>query len=127
MKKDWRTVDCLINCPSQEMLRQLEAVTEEAINLDRIITRTLVQGGETEKRLYRLGDYFDSIELTHDEPHNRVRLTFHARKDVDSHWKGLLMAVLRSIGNRVIGISVEFPRLGSVVGEVSIRVFQKEP
>ena len=93
------------------MLRQLGEAALRETDLDQTITRTLVYGpGEVEKHTYRLGDYFDSIELLSDEPNSRLKMTFHIRQDVDSHWKDLLMAVLRSLGKRCSGISIEFPR-----------------
>src|SRR5207245_6093981 len=64
-----------------------------------------------ESDVYRLGDYFESVELLPDEPNNKLSLTFHARQGVDSHWKFLIATVLRSIGNRFAGISVEFPHI----------------
>jgi hypothetical protein len=89
----------------------LEEATVKAVDLDHTITRTFEYlPGETEKRIYRLGDYFDSIDLLHDELNSRLKVTFRVRQDVDSRWKDLVMAVLRSIGNRFSGISIEFPR-----------------
>ena len=93
------------------MLRQLEESAVKETDLNHTIARTFEYSpGQTEKRIYRLGDYFDSIELLHDEPNKTLRLTFHAREGVDSRWKDLLMAVLRALGKRFAGITVEFPR-----------------
>jgi hypothetical protein len=95
---------------SEEILRQVEEITIKEIDLDHTIIRTLQYlPGEIEKLTYRLGDYFERIEMLPDEVNKRLELTFYARHDVDSHWKGLLVAILQSIGTRFAGISVEFP------------------
>lgn len=113
MDRDWFTITCEIKCASTEMLRQLEETAARETNLDHTVTRTLEHGpGEVERHTYRLGDYFDSIELRQDEPNGRLQLIFHLREAVDSRWKDLLMSVLRSIGGRFRGTSIEFPRQG---------------
>jgi hypothetical protein len=111
MNGDWHTITCIINCPSREMLRPLQEMAVSETDLDRIITRTLEYGpGEVEIETYRLGDYFDSIQALYDDPYDRIKLIFHVRQSVDSHWKYLLMTVLRSINKSSDGISIEVLR-----------------
>jgi len=86
-----------------------EAATKE-VSSDHVVTRTFhFLSAGAEKEAYRLGDYFESVEVLLDEPNNDLKLTFHTRQGVDSHWKFLISTVLRSIGNRFTDISVEFP------------------
>lgn len=111
MNGDWRTITCAINCASMGMLRPLQETAVRETDLDHTITRTLEYGpGDIERHTYRLGDYFDDIQMKQDEPHCRLEITFHIRQDVDSHWKDLVMAVLRSLNKSFSGISIEFPR-----------------
>jgi len=110
MNMDCRTITSVIDCKSPETMRELEKVAVKEIGPNHTIIRTMKSGhGEPERMVYRLGDYFENIELQHEES-NRLILTFHARHDVDSRWKDLLMAVLRALGKRFAGITVEFPR-----------------
>jgi hypothetical protein len=108
VNQDWLTITCVINCPPGEALRQLEEMAVKEIAPDHIIVRT-VQCGDIHHETYRFGDYFESVDMYPDESTGTIQMTFHARQGVDSHWKGLLMAVLRSIGKSAPGISVEFP------------------
>ena len=110
MNENWRTITCIIDCKSGEMLRRLEEMAAKEIDLDHIVTRTVeYEPGETEIRAYRLGDYFDSIGLLEEES-NHIKLIFQVRKNADSRWKDLIMAVLRSLGKQCVGITVEFSR-----------------
>jgi hypothetical protein len=92
------------------MLRPLQEMALRETDLDHTITRTLEHGpGEIERQTYRLGDYFDSIRMQQDEPHGSLEIVFHIRQDVDSRWKDLMMAVLRSLNKSFAGISIEMP------------------
>jgi len=109
--RDWHTITCVIHCPSGVILREVEEAAAKEVDPAHIVTRTLhFFSAEAEMESYRLADYFESVELLPDEPNNKLRLTFHTRQGVDSHWKFLIATVLRSIGNRFAGVSVEFPR-----------------
>lgn len=111
MNGDWHTITCTIHCASRGTLRPLQEMAAKETDLGHTITRTLEYApGEIERHTYRLGDYFASIDLEQDEPQGKLKLTFHVRQDVDSHWKDLLMTVLRSLNKSFAGISVEFPR-----------------
>jgi len=46
--------------------------------------------------------------VTHDVRERWVKLTFHLREGVDSHWKDLVMAVPPAVAGRFSGTSVEF-------------------
>jgi hypothetical protein len=107
---DRHAITCAIHCPPGGILRQVAEQAAQEVGLDRIVTRTLhYLSGEVERQPLRVGDYFESIEVLPDELNSSLWLTFHVRQGVDSHWKYLIMAVLRSIGNRFPAISTEFP------------------
>jgi hypothetical protein len=110
MNGDWHEITCTISCASRGTLRPLREMAARETDLDHTITRTLEYGpGDIERQTYRLGDYFDNIQMQQDEPHGRLEIVFHVRQDVDSHWKDLVMAILRSLNKSFADISIEFP------------------
>lgn len=105
------TIASIVRGDSTETLRKATAIAREMTRLDEEITRTFITspGGieRREVRAFRLGDYFDRIELLPSESDNSASftLTFRIRHGVDSSWKALLVAVLRTISESVPGIS----------------------
>lgn len=100
---DRRTITCIIQCESEDALRRSQEFTKERIALDEAIHKTFrtYPGGveRLEHRSYRLGDYFDRIELQSDVAGGpfSFALVFHTHQDVDSYWKDLVVAALRRI------------------------------
>lgn len=97
---------CDIRCNSPETLRHSQELARQRIRLDRIIEKTFRSfPGGVEKRIhkeYRLGDYFDSIELTDADSRGEspsFKVIFHVHGSVDSFWKDLVVTVLRSISD----------------------------
>lgn len=102
----------VIACESTEILRQVEESARDRIGLENSITKVFRHyAGGVEKRvshIYKLGDYFGEIELRADEWNDvpSLKIIFHIRKGVDSYWKDLAMAVLRSIMEGLAGVSL---------------------
>lgn len=99
----------IVRGESAEIVRKATEVARHVTRPDEEITRTLrtYPGGNErlEIRAFRLGDYFDKIELLPDESGDAssFKLVFQIRQGVDSSWKPLLVAVLRAISEGVPG------------------------
>ena len=96
---------------SAETVRKATEVARHVTRPDEEITRTFrtLPGGmeRLEVKVFRLGDYFDKVELVTSESDEPATFTivFHVKQGVDSSWKPLLLAVLRTISEGVPGIS----------------------
>jgi hypothetical protein len=103
-------IKSVVRSDSAETLRKATEVASEFTRPDEKITRTIktFPGGveQVEKRAFRLGDYFDSVELVASEPDDpkTFSIIFHIRRGVDSTWKPLVLAVLRAISDGVPGV-----------------------
>jgi hypothetical protein len=109
---DARTVTCVVTCKSAEILRRSAVLAKRWTDHNETVIQTIRRfpGGveETVVYNYRLGDYFDSIELqpgTMDEAFS-FQLVFRLRRGVESGWQYLVMAVLRAITDAMPGASV---------------------
>lgn len=98
-----QTVTCIINCKSVEDLRICEQKVRGRIDCDRIVTRTwrrFPRGVEKKTvKKYKLGDYFDSIELIPSKIENSFNLIFYPRQGADPYWKDLIIAVMQSVSD----------------------------
>jgi hypothetical protein len=94
------------------MLRRSEESARTRIDPNDVVFRAVRHfPGGAERRTtetYRLGDYFERIELHPDTSPSQLsfRLVFYIREGVDSHWKHVMMSVLRSIVEDLSGVSV---------------------
>lgn len=90
---------------------------KSATDLDGTVTKTfqyLSDGVETRRsEAYRLGNYFDRIDVKEAKDGSSLTLTFWVRPSADSLWKDLVMAILRSIRDSVGAFSVEFAQPSS--------------
>jgi len=89
----------------------VEQCAKERISLDDEVARvwqSFPDGVERRTtKYYRLGDYFDSIELIHSQSEIlSLKLIFYPKEGVSTYWKALLMGVLRSISKGLNGASV---------------------
>jgi hypothetical protein len=105
-----QTITGIARCESAETLRTAIELAERVIHPNTEIVKTILTlpGGveKREKRAFRLGDYFNEIELLPNEadaPPSFV-LVFHIREGVTSFWKDLLMTVLHEISENVSGV-----------------------
>jgi len=110
---DGQVATCVITCESLETLRKLRELLNEYTDLNRTFTRTTRCFPDgVEKRITtscRLGDYFDRIEWCRNESSADLscNLVFYIRQRDDSYWKNLIVAVLRSISDGLVGVSVK--------------------
>jgi hypothetical protein len=110
-------VTCSVRCNSAETLRQAMELARTCIHPDNEIVktfRTFPAGVERrEVRAFRLGDYFDGIQLIREESDGPLsfRLIFRVSQSVrDNYWKDLLVAVLRSVSDGLPGVSTSIMR-----------------
>ena len=111
VQSDRRSVTCVLECKSAEILRQAKELASKRIDLGEIVPRTLRYFPKgVEKRIvesYRLGDYFEKIELADEATDDlSFKLIFHPRQGVTSYWKDLMMAVLKSISDSSDGVVI---------------------
>jgi hypothetical protein len=62
-----------------------------------------------EKRVYKshkLDDYFDDVKLISTNNDLLLKVVFSVRQGVDSFWKYMMMEVLKSISDGLVGVSV---------------------
>lgn len=100
---------CVVRCASADALRAAIEIAERLNHPDSEITRIFVTmpGGGEEKRDFRIGDYFDRIELMYSGSSDAsFSLTFHIRGGVDSSWKAVLVAALQAIRESAPGVKV---------------------
>lgn len=91
---------CVIRYDSVEMVRKSIESVKENIGLNQEILQSLrsYPGGREQisQRVNTLGDYFERIEVVERSDGFSYAIMFHVRPKVDSHWRYLMMAVLRS-------------------------------
>lgn len=109
MSNDTATITCVIRAESPEKLRLAEQMAAEKVALDNIITDVIkaYPGGveTTRTERYRLGDYFDQIQILAGSSSQSFRLVFHRRADAKRFWRELIAEVLRSLREST-GISI---------------------
>ena len=82
----------------------------DLIRPDEVIHRTFLtfpRGIEQRNvRSFRLGDYFDNVELSEiDDDQSSFLIVFHVSQGVESYWKDLVSAILRTISDTLPGAS----------------------
>lgn len=102
-------ITCAIRCDSAESLRTATEFAQHRVRPDEEITRTHVTfpGGveRREVRAFRLGDYFDTIELLSGSSGESFTLTFHVNPGAGADWKYLIVSVLRELNESARGVS----------------------
>jgi hypothetical protein len=112
MRKSDFTITYLISSESSERLRLAEQSAKGQVLLDNVfidIGRAFPDGVEaTKTQRHRLGDYFDSIEITNGPEKSRsFNLVFHLRPSADRYWKDLAAEILNSIRKSAAGVSIK--------------------
>lgn len=109
------TVTCLVRSESPEELRAAERVAAEKSSLDRVITDVVhrfPRGVEQREEVkYRLGDYFDGIQVLRAPANAKsFKIVFRVRQDAGRFWRDLMVDVLRSIRSSSSNISTSVGR-----------------
>lgn len=110
--QDAPTITFVIRADSRDVLLVAERVATRKADLDSVITnviRRYPRGVEkTEEVKYRLGDYFDGIQIVDDksDDNRSFSLVFHPRADAGRFWRDLMAAVVTTVSASVDGISV---------------------
>ncbi len=96
-------ITSVLHSKSEDAMRRSREVANNRIQPDELIHKTFrrFSGGaeKIEHEFYRIGDYFDRIEVACDPQVDPLSITlvFHVRKDADPYWRDIVVAVLRSI------------------------------
>jgi hypothetical protein len=100
-------ITCLVRCESAESLRAATEVVERLNQPDTVIPKTFITlPGEREERLFRMGDYFDKIELKPSESGDSASfsLLMYIGESASSFWKDLLMEALQTLRECAPGV-----------------------
>lgn len=102
VKNEKATIVCVISGPTPEMLRAGEHLARTESALDRVSTVVSFSfPGGVERRVersYRIGDYFDRIEIGNLMSEGRsFEMVFHVRPDAGRYWKDLIVGILRDM------------------------------
>lgn len=95
-------------------LEQIQELLHKRTSLDavQVFMRTSSPGGvrKTEEIPYRIGDYFQHIEISPlENDAAALRIMFHRRPDAGRLWKDLMVKILRSA--QEAGANVELERV----------------
>lgn len=109
------TVTCLVRSESPEGLLAAERVASEKASLDTVITDVVHRfpnGVEQQEEVkYRLGDYFDGIQVIHAPANTKsFKIVFQVRQGAGRFWRDLMADVLRSIRSSSANISTSIAR-----------------
>jgi hypothetical protein len=105
-----QTITGIARCESAETLRKVIEFAECVTHPNTEIVKTIITrpGGveRREVRAFRLGDYFDKIDLLPNESDSSASLSliFHIREGVTSFWKDMVVSLLQEISGNVPGV-----------------------
>lgn len=91
----------VISFDSTEKVRKSLEIARDAISLNHEVCQNLTTFKSGKKhisqRVNLLGEYFERIEIAESSDGLSFSITFTVLPNVDSHWKYMMMAVLRSV------------------------------
>ena len=102
-------VTSIITCKTEDILRQARELAQLRSHPDDVVldefTRFVHGVEKVEHTASRIGDYFDSIDV---RDVNTGDLSFAVvfQPKLESHWRPLMVAVLRSISEQTAGVTI---------------------
>ena len=93
-----------VRSDSQEKFETVKRSATENTQLDRVVVDVVSCGDLTKTEYHRLGDYFESIQITDLGP-NEFKINFLPLIDASRYWKDLVVTVVREIERLEVDVS----------------------
>jgi hypothetical protein len=110
MRDESQPISWRISCKLPDDLQRAESIARKEVAPEKIfedVARTGPRGVEKVTTTYhRMGDYFKSVQIRHDDEQTAFSLTFYPFPNAGRYWKDLMADALRAIRDSAQGVSI---------------------